>query len=125
MSASSDKLKALSLIDLFYSILLNIVVHYVFILLIYILCMCTRSPLPVTKSLVLSCSMKTLPIAMTSTRTLSFFTIVISFLPEELGSHGIILVPALLFHFTQVYAEERSHVVIKYIVYDRAVDSKG
>lgn len=66
MSASSDKLKALNLVDLLYSILINIAVHYFFIVVIYILCIITRSPLPVTKSLVLSCSMKTLPIAMTS-----------------------------------------------------------
>lgn len=66
MSASSDKLKALSMVDLFYSILLNILVHYIFIVVTFILCKITKSPLPVTKSLVLSCSMKTLPIAMTS-----------------------------------------------------------
>ena len=53
MSESSDKLKALSMVDLFYSILLNIIVHYIFIVAIFILCKITKSPLPVTKSLVL------------------------------------------------------------------------
>ena len=30
------------------------------------------------------------------------FTLVISFLPDSLGSQGIVLVPAILFHFTQL-----------------------
>lgn len=54
-----------------------------------------------------------------------FFYLVISFLPEELGSHGIILVPALLFHFTQVWLIHKSNrIASQYIIYDRFMDSQ-
>ena len=76
MSASSDKLKTMSLVDLALSIVIIIVVHYVyapsfgmicrFLLFTELVCKLTKSPTPITKSLALSCSMKTLPIAMTS-----------------------------------------------------------
>ncbi|KAM7457494.1 hypothetical protein BLSTO_01751 [Blastocystis sp. subtype 1] len=92
MSASSDKLKTMSLVDLALSIVIIIVVHYVFLLFTELVCKLTKSPTPITKSLALSCSMKTLPIAMT----------IISFLPPEVGSQGLMLLPAILFHFTQL-----------------------
>lgn len=76
MSASSDKLKTMSITDLIFSLLVIIVVHYLlhqhlqlipsFLGFTLVVCWITKSPSPVTKSLALSCSMKTLPIAMTS-----------------------------------------------------------
>ncbi|KAK8796848.1 hypothetical protein WA538_000076 [Blastocystis sp. DL] len=92
MSVSRDRLLALNLLQILYSILLILVVHYIFFFLIYGICKLVKAPLPATKALALTCSMKTLPIAMT----------IISFLPDSLGSQGIVLVPAILFHFTQL-----------------------
>ncbi|KNB44142.1 putative sodium metabolite cotransporter chloroplastic [Blastocystis sp. subtype 4] len=92
MSASRDRLLSLDLLSLLYSLILIFVVHYIFLILTYLLCLVTKTPLPAMKALTLTCSMKTLPIAMT----------IISFLPESMGSQGILLVPAILFHFFQL-----------------------
>lgn len=92
MSTSRDRLLDLNLLSLLYSLILIFVVHYIFLIVTYLLCKVTKTPLPATKALTLTCSMKTLPIAMT----------IISFLPESMGSQGIVLVPAILFHFFQL-----------------------
>ena len=69
MSASRDRLLALNLLQIVYSILLILVVHFFF--LIYGICKLVKAPLPATKALALTCSMKTLPIAMTSRSVVS------------------------------------------------------
>ena len=103
MSESREQLLSLSLLNLVYVLIIILIVHYIFFILSYLYCLVFRVDDSAKKALVLSCSMKTLPIAMTSIiYWIVLLLLVISFLPDSLGSQGVVLVPAILFHFTQL-----------------------
>lgn len=102
MSESREQLLSLNLLSLLYSLLINLGVHYIFMFISYLYCVVTKAEESAKKAFILTCSMKTLPIAMTSWLDEMIWFVVISFLPESLGSQGIVLVPAILFHFCQL-----------------------
>lgn len=66
MSESREQLLALDILSIVYSLLIILVVHYGFMLISFLYCKLTKADLPAEKAFVLTCSMKTLPIAMTS-----------------------------------------------------------
>lgn len=103
MSESREQLLSLSLLNLLYVLIIILIVHYIFVIISYLYCLLFKVEDTAKKALILTCSMKTLPIAMTSKIDGIYFDfIVISFLPDSLGSQGIVLVPAILFHFSQL-----------------------
>ena len=103
MSESREQLLSLSLLNLLYVLIIILIVHYIFVIISYLYCLLFKVEDTAKKALILTCSMKTLPIAMTSKIDGIYFDfIVISFLPDNLGSQGIVLVPAILFHFSQL-----------------------
>lgn len=66
MSESREQLLSLSLLNLVYVLIIILIVHYIFFILSYLYCLVFKVDDSAKKALVLSCSMKTLPIAMTS-----------------------------------------------------------
>ncbi|CEL99178.1 unnamed protein product [Vitrella brassicaformis CCMP3155] len=69
-----------------------IAMHIVFLVLNALSSLLLRLPPPIMKAVVVCASQKTLPVCVT----------VIEFLPTELGSRGIMVIGAILGHFTQI-----------------------
>lgn len=90
--ATSDELSDLTAGSFFALAGLGVGTHAVFVLFTLALSLVARLQVEERKAVVILGSQKTLPVAVA----------VIDFLPDALGEKGLIVIPAILFHFSQI-----------------------
>lgn len=96
LSVSRDQLLALTLGAVAGLLACGLAVHAVYLAFNYVVARhVLRLPLALRKSVVIMCSQKTLPMAMT----------ILSYFPASLGEPGLIAIPCILSHLTQIFVD--------------------
>lgn len=92
LSESSDKLLHITLSNILFLIITAIIIHSLLFIVIFIITIIFKTPYNEKKSLTIICCEKTLPNALT----------VLAAFPNEIGDKGVIVLPLLVTHFTQL-----------------------
>jgi len=97
LSQSADKFKEIALYNILLAVLAGIAIHCVFLLLNFsILALpCTKLANKEYKAVMIMASQKTLPVAVT----------VIGFLPAGLGEQGLMVIPCIISHMSQIFID--------------------
>jgi len=95
LSASQQALLSLSVGAVLGLIACGLVIHAIYLVFNFSAATVLRFPLDIKKSVVIMGSQKTLPMAMT----------VLSFFPDSLGQAGLIAIPCITSHLTQIFAD--------------------
>jgi len=96
ISKSQDKIVQLDGSSLVALLLVGLSIHVIYLVFNFVVAKhVLRLPIAMSKSVVIMCSQKTLPMAMT----------IVSFLPPEVGEQGLISIPCILSHLVQVFVD--------------------
>jgi len=95
ISVSQPKIVGLSASALLGLVACGLIIHLVYLGFNYASASALRLPLEMKKAIVIMCSQKTLPTAMT----------VVSLLPEEMGDLGLVALPPIVSHLVQLFID--------------------
>jgi len=96
ISKSQPKIVSLDVLSLLGLVMVGLLIHAIYLAFNFSVAhYLLKLPLPLKKSVVVMCSQKTLPMAMT----------IVAFLPEEVGEPGLVSIPCIVSHLVQIFAD--------------------